>query len=247
MSYYDSLMEMVIDNNGLTIAQENAILLEMDEANDEFIFGLEESVSDFIQKQLDRINSIGRTDLKKTDLTNPEKVKSALKNIESLDTQNKRIIGKAIVSLIITTISMIAGINFTNNADIKSRGFIATGTQNIGGINVPYLFRVRDIDGAKKELGKAWVCIGILCANIFWMYFNKNDYERLQMAIKSATFKIDKQIAKEKQKENPDKEKINLLNENKSKLKESLKLITSSYKEAQKELAKKNKEKENNK
>ena len=98
MSLFDELMEMVIDDRPVATLDESVVLAEMNEEIDDMLWGLNESVSDSISKVLDKFNSIGGTNLKKEDLSDINKVKSAVSKMESVKSQNKKMLAKYCVS-----------------------------------------------------------------------------------------------------------------------------------------------------
>lgn len=202
---------------------ESAILQEMTDANDEYIYGiLDESVGEFLDKQLARFNALTKIGLKEEDLANPKKVEAAIKNMENLKDQNKKVVAKCIISLCITVIGTIVGLILSEDAAkvmvIKSAGFEPS-------------------KKGKKALN-GWIsCMVAMFANIIWTSNIKTDYDRVMNAFDKNIKKVEKAIKKEEKKTEPDKKFIEDCKETKDKLVEGKTLVYNQYKKQAAEIA----------
>ena len=213
MSLFDELMEMVIDDRPVATLDESVVLAEMNEEIDDMLWGLNESVSDSISKVLDKFNSIGGTNLKKEDLSDINKVKSAVSKMESVKSQNKKMLAKYCVSLFAAILLLFVGSYEATKMDSATfMGFVVDPKQY------------------KSSYAKALAAyIGSLIASFSGMLV-RSDYDKLLNAFDKAIRKTEKKIKSEEKKDTTDKSYINELKKTKQALIDGKTEVYNTYK-----------------
>lgn len=211
MSLYDELMEMVIDKPENNI-NESVILSEINNEITDMLWGLNESVSDSISKILDKFNTIGGTNLKKEDLTDINKVKTAVSKMD-VKTENKKLMTKYCISLFAAILLLFVGTYET--AEMDSATFFGF---------------VIDSEKYNSSYMKALIAyIGSMIAS-FAAMLSKSDYGKLSSAFDKAIRKTEKKIKSEENKNEPNKSYIDELKKTKKALIDGKTEVYNNYK-----------------
>ena len=252
MSLYDSLMESVMTESGMTVLEESKFLSEIDELINEAVYDLdiealnEGQVNDFVDNALAKINGLAKVGLTKKDLTDSAKVEAALKKMPEYSEQAKKKKTKVIINLIVTLLNMIAVI-YGNvkmstaetedniNRMINQTLDIKASTAQMFGFNVDV--KHLPTNTADKYMKLLIGTIVVSSAGLIFNYAGglQDDYERLITAFNRSIRKIDNQIEKAKKKDfDGKKEYIDSLKRTKEELKANKVKVANKYREESK-------------
>ena len=211
----------------LDIIKEEGFLYE---STEEFLLD-EGAVKDFVDRQIDKINGLTKIGLKREDLYDPAKVKAAIKKMESLKDQNKKLTAKAIAALFVTFISYIVGvIVIEKGADAVFKDNLRSNVNTHLGTNLP-------TDEHKKwDAAYAGVMTTLIGTIVFDVVSLRTEYDRIMGAFDKNVAKIEKLIKKENKKEVPNKDYIKDLESKKKKLIEGKTAVYEKYKKEAAEL-----------
>lgn len=217
------------------------------ESTEEFLLD-EGAVKDFVDRQIDKINGLTKIGLKREDLYDPAKVKAAIKKMEPLKDQNKKLVAKAIASLFVIFINFIIGMiviqkgsealsNDIDNSTINYIGDTIANSFNASGLATNATFEHLPTDTHKKWDAAFVGVMGVFIGNmIFDIVGLRTEYDKIMSAFDKTINKIDKLIKEENKKEVHNKDYIKDLEKKKKKLIEGKTAVYEKYKKEAAEL-----------
>ena len=185
MSIYTSILELAIDEDYLN----------------------ENSMTDFIDRQVDKLNGLTKLGITRDDLSNPSKIKKVINDI-NLKESNKKVQAKALIVILISLATCISYLAISDNIRNNPSDYIS----------------------------QMLALIGVSIGNFTFSQFGlTNDYQKLISALDRAIDKNDNEIHKENR-GGQDKARLRELKATRDKLSKNRNMVIKKYDSESKKL-----------